>query len=706
MAAETSSTLKSRTYVGLILAQFTNAFNDQASHIIGNFFACDMLARYARIPFFDEKFLILLVTLCFILPLLIFSPLAGVLADKYSKRDIILRTKICEALFMTLAFFALLLPRIADGTGGNVRTFGIISACLMILVVFLMGVQTAFLVPCKYGVMPEILHPSALSRGNGILEATTFTGHLGGTAFGGFLYALLKHPGDVRSGFVESNIWIAGAVLLTLASIGVVGAYCMRRVAPASPDRILTFNWLSPLQQSFGILRRSKPLALAVVGIAFASFLTLYCRQTLLYRGEKMKELEAAHQLMGTAEGSASVAGTDAASPILDFFQMHVSEEQKAELSVATLIALVGLGVGIGSLLAGYWSGAKLELGLVPIGATLLFLITAAMAKLIDYPLWMYPSLVVVGFSAGLYVVPMFTMLQHRAPKEAKGNIVATSNFVNVAGGVLALVVFYAITWVGEAVLTQGITESQAEANPALRSDFLADVERKQWIPNLLFLGASGMTAVMLVLICRQLPDFFIRSLMWLFSQRHYHLRVEGMHNLPQDGPAILATNCANFETSVHVLTATDRYVHFFLDVDPREDAGTAFLRFLSRLTSTSSIPRESRDRAAVESALATLRAGDLVGLPLDPDNGTDADERFYESLRGQANVVVVPVLCLVRRKTKARDSEGKHRRKAIVVFGPTLPAGASIDEIQSAIADLGDAAPSLTTHSEIVINH
>lgn len=701
MAAETSSTLKSRTYVGLILAQFTNAFNDQASHIIGNFFACDMLVRYARIPFVDEKLLILLVTLCFILPLLIFSPLAGVLADKYSKRDIILRTKYCEVAFMSLGLVALMLPRVAAWMGADVHGVGIVSACLMILVVFLMGVQTAFLVPCKYGVMPEILHPSALSRGNGVLEATTFTGHLGGTAFGGFLYALLKHHRDVASGFVDSNIWLAGVVLLTLAIVGAVGASIMRRVPAASPDRLLTFSWLAPLKQSFGILRRSKPLALAVVGIAFASFLTLYCRQTLLYRGEKMKELEIARELVGESANEAPAIDSDAASPILNFFNMHVSPEQQAELSVATLIALVGLGVGIGSLLAGYWSGAKLELGLVPIGATLLFFITAAMAKLIDYPVLMYPSLVVVGISAGLYVVPMFTMLQHRAPKEAKGNIVATSNFVNVAGGVLALIVFYVITWVGEAVLTNGISPSDAEANPALRADFLTDVERMQWIPNLLFLGASGMTAVMLILICRQLPDFFIRSLMWLFSQRHYHLRVEGMHNLPQDGSAILATNCATFETSVHVLTATDRYVHFFLDVDPKETAGTAFLRFLSRWTSTSTIPNEGPTTGTIESALATLRAGDLVGLPLDPNNDTDADERFYNRLCSEESAPVVPVLCIVRRKTKTGDPEGKHPRKAIVVFGPPLPAGATIDQIQSAISAMSDSAPFLSTYPE-----
>ena len=48
-------------------------------------------------------------------------------------------------------------------------------------------------------------------------------------------------------------------------------------------------------------------------------------------------------------------------------------------------------------------------------------------------------TLVAVGIGAGLYIVPLYTLLQHRAPKESKGNLVALSNFLNVTGGLVAV---------------------------------------------------------------------------------------------------------------------------------------------------------------------------------------------------------------------------------------------------------------------------
>ncbi len=194
MAGTTSDTLRSRTYVGLIVAQFTNSFNDQAAHIIGNFFACDMLIGYAKMQGVDEKLLVAVVTLCFIAPSIDLLPFAGILADKKSKRTIVVTMKCLEASFMLLGLVAMLLPKLSHFYPEATRALGITSALMMILVVFLMGVQTAFLVPAKYGIMPEILSPMVLSRGNGILEGTSFVAQLAGTSFGGILYSMLKRP--------------------------------------------------------------------------------------------------------------------------------------------------------------------------------------------------------------------------------------------------------------------------------------------------------------------------------------------------------------------------------------------------------------------------------------------------------------------------------------------------------------------------------
>ncbi len=70
----------------------------------------------------------------------------------------------------------------------------------------------------------------------------------------------------------------------------------MGPVPAAAPHRKMTFNWIAPLRESFGVLAKSRPLALAVVGIAFAAFMTLYSRQSLLYEGETRKQLDLARQ--------------------------------------------------------------------------------------------------------------------------------------------------------------------------------------------------------------------------------------------------------------------------------------------------------------------------------------------------------------------------------------------------------------------------
>src|SRR5438445_11348817 len=173
MQFQPSATLKSRSYVGLILAQFLAAFNDQAIHFVAIFYAGDMLVHFVGVPHIDDKLVIAIVTACFISPFLFFSTLAGMLADKYSKRRTLVFWKVAEVGMMALALAGFLLPRLAGGEPELSRTLALWSGVLVVSVVFLMGTHSAFFVPAKYGVMPEILHPLILSKGNGFLEGTS-----------------------------------------------------------------------------------------------------------------------------------------------------------------------------------------------------------------------------------------------------------------------------------------------------------------------------------------------------------------------------------------------------------------------------------------------------------------------------------------------------------------------------------------------------
>jgi MFS family permease len=303
MSFQPSDKLLSRNYLGLIISQFLAAFNDQAIHIVAIFYAGDMLIRHARLTIHDNT-IISIVTASFILPFALFSTLAGMLADRYSKRSILVFWKITEVAIMGLALFGFLLPHLHAFGWVDKATLAVWSASLVASTVFLMGTHSAFFIPAKYGVMPEILQPTVLSKGNGWLEGTSFVAQILGTAFGAFLYGQVKskpHLTDI--GFDVGHEWIIGAVLFGLALVGAVFSFLIERMPAAAPGRPLTWMLWKPLWANVSVLLRSRPLALSVIGIAFFTFLTLYSRQALLYDGEAQKDLYEAKQLLMKAEG-------------------------------------------------------------------------------------------------------------------------------------------------------------------------------------------------------------------------------------------------------------------------------------------------------------------------------------------------------------------------------------------------------------------
>src|SRR5207249_7645300 len=82
------------------------------------------------------------------------------------------------------------------------------------------------------------------------------------------------------------------------------------------------------------------------------------------------------------------------------------------------------------------------ELGLVPIGCLGMTLGTVIAAIAIEHEVALILALIVIGFFSGFYMVPLYTLLQHRAPKASKGEVVSTSNFINVTGAIVASLLF------------------------------------------------------------------------------------------------------------------------------------------------------------------------------------------------------------------------------------------------------------------------
>lgn len=680
-----AKTLKDRSYIGLVLSQFLAAFNDQAIHIVAIFYASDLLHGYVHLGGFDQKLIVSIVTACFISPFFFFSPLAGILADKYSKQRTIVFWKVAEVFITGLALFAFVLPHLVGGE--SMKSATTISSFLMITAVFLMGTHSAFFVPAKYGIMPEILHTSVLSRGNGLLEGTSFVSQILGTSFGGYLYFFFKSRPSAAAAETGSLIlgseWIIGLVLFIFAFIGAAFSLLVAKIPAAAPERVLTLNPLVPLAKNFGELRRSRPLVLATIGIAFFTFMTLFLRQTLLYQGETNKEL-------GLAKNREKVAAT------ADVGTKQAEEHgQLDELWIATLVALLGFGVGAGCTLAGKLSGSRLELGLVPVGTMLLILLTIVLGFVARPPPEMQNvqslfstlsetaaaqwgtivCLLAIGLAAGLYIVPLYTLLQHRAPKDSKGNMVATSNFVNVTGGLLAVIMFYGVTFLFESI--QGNHFSPEDT--AHRAEYVEQVKSHQSIPRMLFFTASGATLLVLLAFVRMRPDFLLRMISYFKQPSRRSLRAIGADHVPSYGPLLIASNAASLAEWLNVVSVIDRKLSFVWQEPAGEPSDSGLQGWALRTGVGSKLDNQPTQRGELLNLVQKqLLNNDLVGVPVVGATAISVSEfQHLSHTKNEPNLRLLPV---------AVRSEGA---QASIVVGGYLPAMANWDEVQAALQHL-----------------
>lgn len=239
--AEAAPTTAKRPLPGLLVAQFFGAFNDNALKMILTLLGISIFTRgmsaqgreYAEMSQYVTSGALVALTL----PLMLFSIPAGSLADRISKRKVIIALKGLEVLLVATALVLMLLAP-SD------------AFWPLLAVLAGMGMQSAFFSPAKYGILPEILPHEKLSRGNGLLELWTFVAIIAGTGLGG---VLLKVAG--------TSTWIALAPLLGCSVVGLAASFAVPRVpaarAPGQQGGILA---------AWKTVRASRVLWLTVLG--------------------------------------------------------------------------------------------------------------------------------------------------------------------------------------------------------------------------------------------------------------------------------------------------------------------------------------------------------------------------------------------------------------------------------------------------------
>jgi acyl-[acyl-carrier-protein]-phospholipid O-acyltransferase/long-chain-fatty-acid--[acyl-carrier-protein] ligase len=354
--------LKNGGFQAFLWTQFLGAFNDSVYQTIVGLHVIHVNPAY--VP---------LVPAVFTLPSLLFSGYSGHLADVVSKRKVLISVKVFEIFIMLFGLSTL----VSGWTEG------------MLGVVFLMGLHAAIFSPAKYGIVPEILGDADLSRGNALLEMSTFVSIVLGIAGGGVLFAQWK-----------GAPWRMGLVTLAVSAAGLAASFGITRVAASGARQRFQWNPFGEIAGSTRHLWKDRPLWLAVLGISYFWFSGVLLKTNLQYFGTE-------------------VLKTD-------------------DNGVSVLWAFLAIGIGVGNILAGRLSGDKVELGLVPLGALLMSFFSVITVLVRHSFVLATASVVMVALASGLFVVPLYAFVQQRSDSTEKGRVVAANNFYQTIGMLIA----------------------------------------------------------------------------------------------------------------------------------------------------------------------------------------------------------------------------------------------------------------------------
>jgi acyl-[acyl-carrier-protein]-phospholipid O-acyltransferase/long-chain-fatty-acid--[acyl-carrier-protein] ligase len=317
---------------------------------------------------------------------LLFSGFAGWVSDRYPKRHVIVLSKVAEIVVMlagTLVFYFY-------------PSWGLWG---LFTVLFFMGLQSTFFGPGKYGILPEMLRPSDLPRGNGIFLMLTFLAIISGTALAG---GLKEWAGIER-------LWIASFACVAIAVIGTATSLLVRSGPAASPGLPFRWrDWFVPAEV-WRYVAREREVANALVVVSLFWMIGGMVQQAVNALGKTQLNL---------GDGPTSMMN-----------------------------AMIGLGIALGCLLGGYLSKGEVRPLVVMSGAVGLVVTLLAMSLSPGgvHLLGFRGSLVVLGLlgiATGVFIVPIQVLIQVRPPASEKGRMIALMNQCNWIGIILGAVLY------------------------------------------------------------------------------------------------------------------------------------------------------------------------------------------------------------------------------------------------------------------------
>lgn len=450
----------------------------------------------------------------FVIPFLLLLAYAGRLADRISKRDIIVSAKIAELAIMLFALAA----------------FGLGSSLLIYTAFFMMAAQSTFFSPCKYGIIRELVDDNKVSKANGSLEAATFIAIIIGTALAPQFSKIFSH-----------NYAFASLICVVIAAVGLAASVRIEKTPSAGGSARASIFFLRDLWRTLWSIHRKKNLIWPVIASAYFWLIGAVIYMAIVPYGME---------------------------------RLGLSKDDSTYLIIPA-----ALGIALGALLA----GRHFSVGLTSVGSLGLGISCLALGLINPSLFWACVITFLLGFSAGLFVVPVHTLIQLKSPKYRRSEIIAASNFL----GWLAMLISS-----GVILLLNNVLHFSISATLTLLGIFVL------------------LTAIIITVY---LAEFLLRLISSVLVKIIYNPKSFGIENIPSTGGALIICNHVSYADAPLLAAACPRPLRFVMD---REFYEIPYLKPICKLARTIPILAKDPPKKIVESirqARNAIKAGEVV---------------------------------------------------------------------------------------------
>ena len=517
--------LKQRSFGALVLSQFLGAFNDNAfKHLV--LLLTVAAATTGAVPWVEQSELAL-------------SP-EGVNRQELPATVFALPFVVLCLITGALAdrYSKSTIIKLANALEVAVMALALLAIYMesylgLLLVVGAMGAQSALFGPSKYGILKELLDERDMSRANALIQTTTTVAILGGVLVAG---ALLDHFPD--------RLWLPGVAYVVIAAVGLLASLPIRRQEARLPGREIPWNLPAEFARHCRALRGHPTLAVSICGSAFYYFV-----------GALLLLVVNEYGLLELGLSSSETAG---------------------------LMGPVIVGIAAGAVVGGKVSGDRVEGGLVPLG---LFGMAGALLATQVAPhsvLWVQVCLGALGFSSGIFSLPIRTLVQVLPPEEDRGSVLGFSQVLDFTGILLA-------------------------------GPFMALLKGLALSPPAMMVAIALLVLLGFAVSLRFAAHFTVRLVAWILAHTVYRTRVVGGDRLPRSGGALLVANHVSFVDAVLIAAVSDRPVRFLMY---RGFFDVPLLGWFARkmeIIPVSSGDTKSQKAEALATAAEAARSGELV---------------------------------------------------------------------------------------------